>query len=277
LAFVRIIEVSNGGNNVVPPVGPNDPPPPLYDNLTPALGTLFYNYRDGTSKLMRLWRADPDSAQTSTMIYGGDETVRNIANAGDKLLFLTSNESGRISLWISDGTIGGTHRVTTVSATNAGIKNFVGVGDQVFFEIIRSDKYHPELWMSDGTSDNTRLVTVVSNPTGDDFWNPTDINGTVFFGVGNELWRTDGTADGTSSLAASIPSRAQWSEFDDELYFAGGTKDQSDLWRTDGTQAGTERVKDSDSAAVSFPTSFAVLRGKMYFLRRTRSTVRNYG
>src|SRR5206468_1705050 len=110
------------------------------------------------------------------------------------------------SLWISDGTPGGTYAIADVGGSGA--SNMIVVGGQLYF--IANSK----LWRSDGTAEGTHLLLDIM-PTsfstfGSDPTDLTTIDGLVYFTAfdalyGSEPWTTDGTPEGTKLRADVDP------------------------------------------------------------------------
>src|SRR5204862_4380627 len=117
-----------------------------------------------------------------------DAVVNGFVQVGDRTMFIYAPGSSRAAddirllqspeLWSTDGTVGGTRRVKTLSDVS-----FIGINDSngAFNESIVAGKtlyftatdtaHGKEFWKTDGTADGTHLVkdvfhgTVSSNPT----------------------------------------------------------------------------------------------------------------
>jgi ELWxxDGT repeat protein len=194
-----------------------------------------------------------------------DFTGANVSVAFDgKLFFDGADESGSSDeLWVSDGTVAGTHLFTDLAPGNiAAAYTPVVAGGTLFFLAGRTDGGQGmTLWQSDGTPVGTGQV-LDAPPTG---FGPTGLTaaGTqVFFSAsdpvaGREIWRSDGTAAGTywvadirpgtgsgysSSIVPPIGSAAKGGAY----FFADDGVIGNELWFSDGSTApgGTRLVKD---------------------------------
>ncbi len=192
------------------------------------------------------------------------------------LTFFAENNAGVRELWVTDGTLAGSHMVRAFSAGS--IVGIVMVGARAYFDV--DDGLHGrELWVSDGTPAGTTLVADI-NP-GVNASNPavlTAANGSLFFAAndgthGYELWKTDGTAAGTVMLKDINPGNNP--SFPENLANVNGTiffgADDGthgvELWKTDGTAAGTVMVKDINPAASSSnPVMLTNANGTLFFV-----------
>jgi ELWxxDGT repeat protein len=154
------------------------------------------------------------------------------------------------ALWVTDGTLAGTHRV-------AG--HFAGVGflaGRAYFGTGLLNRPASDLWSTDGSPNGARRVAVLrrfslgSDPRFQPFQNgvlmfPLDTEG------GYQLWRSDGDPAGTVLLAdfppasgrthpAFFPAVGALQLF--SLVRVSGGSAQYEIWRTDGTVRGTRKV-----------------------------------
>src|ERR1700688_51286 len=94
-------------------------------------------------------------------------------------------------LWVSDGTVAGTHLVQSFGS--GAIFNLTTIGSRVYFTV--DDGVHgSELWTSDGTAAGTMLVDDIHpGPTGSNPTFLTDVDGTLYFeandGSHRALWK----------------------------------------------------------------------------------------
>src|SRR5688572_24953641 len=162
-------------------------------------------------------------------------------------------------LWATDGTAGGTVRLTAERAANPTLSN-----GRVFFVVEGTT-----LWSTDGTIAGTRAVGPLPGATADGLAGSSadvplslvDVYGTVYIGGKDGLWRSDGTAAGTVRLLASdgVPFSGvqQPTQRNSDLFFTVTTADHvTSIWRTDGTAAGTFMLRGLD------PTSSFVRHGR---------------
>lgn len=147
--------------------------------------------------------------------------------------FLSSSEE----LWRSDGTPGGTYKVTDLPPGPSYLTSFRG---RLYFTAGSG------LWQSDGTAAGT--VQVRAFPAAS-----LQVVGSflVFVGTdsqGSELWASDGTAAGTRRIADLTPGAGSttfnaFKLVGKRLFFAATTSARGDeLYVTDGTAQGTQRL-----------------------------------
>src|SRR5262249_8235305 len=158
------------------------------------------------------------------------------------------------ALWVSDGTPGGTTRLTNIIPDAPSVAS----GSYLFFSI--SNRF-TSLYRSDGTPEGTILLKDFG--PADPFGNSgpaelTDVNGTLFStatggpDVGRQLWKSDGTPEGTVPVKKIITEFPFIDDFLFELTNAGGTlfftaldfTVGAELYKSDGTAEGTVLVKD---------------------------------
>jgi ELWxxDGT repeat protein len=209
--------------------------------LTAVNGTLFFFANDGTHGL-QLWKSDGTAAGTMMLTdVGGsvgiafDSGVPMVAVVGGKLFF-SANDGGRDQqLWVSDGTIAGTMKVTsTTDGAGNGIypRYLTDVNGTLYFF---ANANGGGLMKSDGTPAGTVRVSSV----GGEYL--TNVNGTLFFDSGNQLWKSDGTAAGTVQLtnvntANGGLNDVQLTAVGNTLYFAGRDGLHGyQIWKSDGT------------------------------------------
>ncbi len=178
------------------------------------------------------------------------------------------------SLWVSDGTPGGTHAIA--NATNLANRDWKAarrtlLGASILF-IARDPTAGVELHRLDLAND---AVTVLDlNPGGDGVTTETRIaamNGFALFagtdqtGQGLELWRTDGTLPGSSRVLDINPGATTsfppnplmlMQRVGDRALFYATDSTGIELWSTDGTAANTAPLTTVPS---NVATQFALL------------------
>jgi ELWxxDGT repeat protein len=137
------------------------------------------------------------------------------AAVGGTLFFLTRADTtnGDKQLWKTDGTQGGTLRVTTkpLSSPGGGPSQLVAFGGALYFSAFGADT-GLELWRSDGTEGGTDvLVDLFPGPTGSEPRELTLIDRTLYFRAssgasGSEVYSSNGTAAGTRLLIDLNPA-----------------------------------------------------------------------
>lgn len=180
------------------------------------------------------------------------------------------------SLWATDGTVGGTHRVRDLvlsrSTEDTALTNLIAFdGDLYFFRWNYLNFRTAPLWRSDGTSAGT---VEIARPPSDWEWTTAVAGDDEIFLLGEGIWRADRTP-GSAERLADIWTRPSSGvlEVGGTIYFAATAdlveRSDLELWRSDGTPSGTHRVIDlAPGEASSQPFLRAVHKEEVYFLAR---------
>ncbi|MEP7233535.1 MAG: ELWxxDGT repeat protein [Ginsengibacter sp.] len=199
-------------------------------------------------------------------------------------LYFSGNDGIANKLWVSDGTIGGTHTVNNTN--NISLDPGVPFGLSPF-GILNNMLYFPGGYTDNSTGTSTGLELCTFNTTdpaanvtfikdiipGNNSSVPQNycaVNGTMFFTTqtpfrGGQLWKSDGSIAGTVLVKDIDPGEIN--HFDDlvnangELLFAYSNQSLgTELWKSNGTAAGTLLVKDifpgPRSSGVYYLTNF---------------------
>jgi ELWxxDGT repeat protein len=168
---------------------------------------------------------------------------------------LFSGRAHKAELWITDGTIAGTHIIKDFSPGSIGpsLSDITAIGNGKALFAASFFPYGAELWITDGTVAGTHLVKDIYpgiNSSGTREITALG-NGKAIFVAndgthGHELWVTDGTAVGTTLLdmvpGGGLVNGLNPSELtaigDGRVLFNAGLA----VWVTDGTIAGTVRI-----------------------------------
>jgi ELWxxDGT repeat protein len=202
----------------------------------------------------------------------------------NKFIFIVDDSAHGQEMWVSDGTVAGTHMIKDIyPGTTGGIGGLTptACNGKVYFAA--SDGINGmELWATDGTAAGTTMVADInigagsSNPTGGIAY-----NGKIYFSANNgatgkELWVSDGTAAGTQLLKDINPGVADgflYSAgasilFNGKMYFQGiTTSEGGELWLKDGTTSGTTMLKDLNPGAGGGYDGYPVIVGsKLFFI-----------
>ena len=236
-------------------------------------GLAFFG-GDDASGAVGLWETDGTAAGTKelTGIAGAATIGQGIGPPGilpsdltvyNGLLLLGGNDRrGQTGLWVSDGTVSGTHELTGVAGaptTGKGLDpSYLTVfnGQALFAGDDASGQLG--LWETDGTADGTRELAGIAGlaSTGLSPFGLTVLNGQVLFGgrdLGGQagLWTTDGTVAGTHELTGIAGAQTKESGLDPsnitvyngEALFSGyDASGKLALWETNGTAAGTHEL-----------------------------------
>lgn len=286
---------------VVNPGGLNDFQPTPLSNLSAQNGVLYFDADDGVNGV-ELWRSDGTVAGTYQVKSINDTTTpgpellpagvqqdlrTNAAQIGGLTYYLGSEIQHGNELWVTDGTVAGTHIVKDISPgyVNSNPGDLRVVGSKVFFSA--NDGTHgSELWVTDGTTAGTHIVADINPGSGDGVPNATLVDGDAlhpFVAFGNSLvfdgndgvhgmqvWITDGTAAGTMPLSTAFAGAdGGYTAVGSHLFFTTSPASAGqDLWVTDGTAAGTHLLKqigdNQYSIQLQQPTSL-VVGGELYF------------
>ena len=201
-------------------------------------------------------------------------------------VFFTADdgEAGR-ELWRTDGTPGGTYRLTDtcVGGCSPRIRRFA-VSDRQYFFTAYDESFRLNLWVSGGTPATTLKLTTLPFSTDSDSrcWVP-GLGLLLFMNAdgahGPELWRSDGTPGGTYPVTDLIPglqgvNPRHMVAFKDRLYFVADDPQRGPiLWKSDGTPQGTQAVRDPvpGSASHRAPAFLSVAGNTLYFVAPTPS------
>jgi ELWxxDGT repeat protein len=221
-------------------------------------GRFYFLAWDGPAP--RVWQSDGTEAGTVPWVApgGADPAGRAIGVivAGYRLCFMTNGGYPLMSLWITDGTPGGTHHL--FDGPSNGSFGPVDAGGTLYF--VADDGVHgTELWKSDGTEAGTHLVKDIFPGDQSSFsltGGPTLVSsgGTLYFNAddgshGQELWKSDGTEGGTRLVRDIVPGADSSYPFvvadvaGTLLFAASDPVHGLELWRGDGTEAGTVAVR----------------------------------
>jgi ELWxxDGT repeat protein len=169
---------------------------------------------EGTFELTGISGASPDidpsdltvfTFRTSTFRFVSEVLFNGIDDTGPGLV--------QRSLWVTDGTAAGTHKVFGISGTGSAAlgldpSNLTVLNGEVLFSGAEPNGSGRGLWVTNGTTAGTHELTGIAGRSSNGI-NPsalTAINGEVFFNgtdLNNKqsLWETDGTVAGTHELA----------------------------------------------------------------------------
>ena len=205
----------------------------------------------------------------------------NSTNANTGYVFYKADDgvNGQ-ELWITDGTIAGTHMVKDINPSgNSYPFGFNAMDNKLYFIAATPDENNA-LWVSDGTELGTIMVKDIKPGGGYGYiGNLININNTLYFvaddGTHNsELWKSDGTETGTVMIkdinTSGYTNPGGLTLFKGLIYFkADDGIHGSELWVTDGTESGTHMVKNinntGDGSAGSSPILPGLPNGDVFY------------
>lgn len=173
---------------------------------------VLFESKDANGNL-NLWVTDGTATGTHELTgISGANSGGLFSNVGNpdpdftvfngKVLFNGLNASGALGLWVTDGTVAGTHEITGISGTNGlSPRNMTIIDNKVVF--IGGDANGQfDLWVTDGTAAGTHQLTSSGLWPTLNGANFASFNGQVFFNPSRDygLWVTDGTSTGTHEL-----------------------------------------------------------------------------
>ncbi|HEY0371664.1 MAG TPA: ELWxxDGT repeat protein [Thermoanaerobaculia bacterium] len=195
---------------------------------------------------IELWSTDGTAAGTSMFVDTAPGEVSSgafpvAANEG-KLFFLAyaGNVAG---LWVTDGSVNGTRRLTANGSPFEFYSNARSLGGRVYFGGV-TPLTGTEPWVSDGTDAGTHMIANLAQD-GAPSSSPREFAATgnlLFFHAtenlyDGSLWRTDGTANGTFKLMESGQYSSELITAGTHLFF---THPELHGWAiSDGTVEGT--------------------------------------
>jgi ELWxxDGT repeat protein len=211
--------------------------------LGPASGYALFLGSDGTTA--GLWRSAGTATSAAALMPGqGNYSAVVGLPFDERLVFEFCPPSTNCGTYISDGSSGGTQRLTDAQLQTAySSPRGARLGNQLFFSAFTS--VQPSVWVTDGTPAGTHILSPTQTPGyyPDSF---TVFGGVVLFtsvldNYDGLIWRTDGTDAGTWLVASgpklesdgiSTPTRSAFSAFylvaqGSKLYFDGSDEHTS--------------------------------------------------
>jgi len=204
--------------------------------------------------------------------------VGNITAFGNQVIFTHNTVEFGDEIWISDGTIAGTHILKDIYAGFQGSSpsQLVAHDTGFYFRIIGSGNY--ELWKSDGTPSGTQLV---STDVGEDpveltvFENDKLIFRSRTTNYVYEVWVSDGTNAGTHVVEGdyeSIPDN--FTSHGTQVYFIAKYNGVDAVWSTNGISAGAEIQWEQPECIPFYSSIFGLqeLNDELYFVAPLRGS-----
>ncbi len=177
-----------------------------------------------------LWVSDGGTEATMLTTFASGFRAMGLTRLGDDVLFQLGDTINGAELWVTDGTVDGTHLLRDIAPGTDGSfpRDLTDAGDYAIFNATDPHTGFGQLWFTDGTEGGTRLLA--------------DLRAQLFPG---------GTAviDHKVVFAAAEPA--------DTLDF--------EPWITDGTTAGTTQIIDLTTFGASNPNAFGTAGGQAIF------------
>jgi ELWxxDGT repeat protein len=238
--------------------------------ITSVNGHVFFSISNNFGNSSELAFSDGTTAGTIILNsinpfgYGSNPSYLTSFNG---LLYFSADDGTGMHLWVSDGTVPGTHQINNANSI------YLDGNTTAHFQTINKSLYFtgylgggpPALCKYDvsNAANNVELVkNIVPGPGVNNMYNISKVNNTLFFSVYNgkdqTLWRSDGTTNGTNEVIDINPGGRNiylYKHFID----ANGTllfsfyDDQHgyELWKSDGSTRGTVMVKDINPGVYS--------------------------
>ncbi|MDB5289856.1 MAG: Flagellar hook-length control protein FliK [Phycisphaerales bacterium] len=223
-----------------------------------------------------IWVSDGTAAGTIRLLNlqnGTPDCPTFFVPAGNSVVFPDVNYYDATQLYVTDGTLAGTHPLDlTPTGRWTDVQLLGSVNGRAIFGLSTYPLY--ALWSTDGTvAGSSQISDVQPYRTVDDLFAmpPLSIGGELYFGGfdthGYELWKTDGTAPGTAMVKDIQPFESSYptgfAASGDRVFFAADDGAHgSELWSTDGTTSGTGMVADLNLLpASSSPVSLTAVPG----------------
>lgn len=233
---------------------------------------LYLLLFNNSTSTYELWRTDETEAGTYAVTTNMPYYYQVFMKAvDDKLFFSNYDFTYGNELFVTDGTVSGTHMVKDITQgqNSSGLYDFNSLKGKLYFSADYG--YGPFLWSSDGTKAGTKQITPAVAVAG----SFAKTKNKLFFsalnnvGKGTELYATDGT---TASLVKDIfkgpgSSGIQFlTPGDNVVYFlANDGKHGTELWVSNGTALRTHLVKQIIPDAPYFITDMVTVHNQLYF------------
>ena len=229
-----------------------------------------------------LWTTNP-ADRTVAQVQTFQSPVSELTSTGVDAYFAASGDGGN-ELWKTDGTPGGTLRLTDINPTgDSSPGDLTAVGDLVFFTADNGVNGR-ELWVSDGTEAGTSLVEDITSEGSTSFSGFYPVAELLLFTVQadgqTELWSSDGTKSGTGivtilegRIETFTTNTSEPVSVGDLLFFVtGDAAAGTELWVTDGTLNGTSMAVDINPGEASAnPSRLTITDDSLLFLASSES------
>ncbi len=229
----------------------------------PLGGQVFYRgYEAATG--WEPWITDGSPEGTRQLVDlelgPGDSSPSGFRVVGTGVCFRAETQFDGAFVACSDGTTGGTHRVTPPGFDLPYVDRSAVAGGQRL--VFAAEHEYPDsstdLYATSGTASST--VRILDLPTGGSLWSDLiELDGRIYFVAddvvhGQELWVTDGTSSGTrrvSEFGYAFPFNSLRGSEDvttvgqNVVFFATDGLGPTTLWRSNGSPSSTRRAAEA--------------------------------
>ncbi len=266
---------------------------PLVGAAEPVSGRMFFSADDGVFGT-ELWVTDGTSGGTAMVIdiwpaHVSDpsgkfsSTPDRFVAAGTSMYFVANDGSHGDELWVSDGSVGGTHRLGLTFDNPVSVDwkaTAVPWGDSLYLFATHATSGRELLKITGTTVTVVKEINVGSSSTrfsGLALVNLDLYGERLLFGAddgvhGCELWISDGSESGTTMVKDIVPSGLDHSYpmhitgFGGKAFFwARNPANDNEIWVTDGTGSGTSQLKDTNPTGWGDPRDFTLVGEELFF------------
>jgi ELWxxDGT repeat protein len=253
------------------------------DTAEVALGNKFIFAATDDTHGIEPWVSDGTTTSMLADINPGSGSSNpDSFVVGNGVVYFTANDGTSTQIWKTDGTPGGTTKVTNIPSTpdtSSGAVFTLFTGSTLYFTE-DGDNQTSSLWATNGTPGAEQELT---NFGGEQNSDPTLIegyNGNLYFAAdpAQNLWTSNGTVSGTTAVAATGFSPSGDFVTDDGavlnglFYFGAFGANGTQLWSSDGSAAGTSPVGNTVFNGSDLLQDFTVSGNTLYFLCSTATS-----
>jgi gliding motility-associated-like protein len=215
---------------------------------------IFSSGLDFFANGQEAWVSDGTDVGTQILVDiipgGGNPNSSNpngFTSVNNLVFFSAADASGIGALWVTDGTVGGTTKLSAEGPRSKG----VALGNEYFYGTWNGSTI--TLNKSDGTAGGT---SVVKSFAGNQFLtNFQSADDAIFFtipsGADKGLWISDGTEAGTVKVSTTLTEFSDPNKLGNKYYFINSSK----LYETDGSLAGTKIILGSGGSVLELVAS----------------------
>lgn len=200
---------------------------------------------------LQIWGSDFTPIGTRTMYSEHNEWMlgdlsHKFCSSNGKFIFSAEDKYANQVLWVTDGSISGTHLIQHSDSTHYTDPRNMSSWNNLVFYSGKHKQFGEQLFVTDGKANGTNLLSQISQYNGSS--RPTDLTASgnqLFFvaddGIhGNEVWTSDGTEIGTNIIEDIDKRNYQSSNprmltsFRNRVLFVADTDTSTALFLNDG-------------------------------------------